>query len=78
MHKPEPAGDSGGGLPNKDGLIEIGNENTNCMQLNDGIPLEENRKISREENDIHDDADGEADDDEERYRLCSRNFFFSL
>lgn len=37
------------------------------MQLTDSMPIEGGRKISREETDAHDDADGEADDDDERY-----------
>lgn len=61
LHKPEPVGDSGGGT---DGLIDLVSEKTSALQLSDGI--ESGRKISREENDTHVDADGEADDDDER------------
>lgn len=72
MHKAaEPVGDSGGGDKAKDGLIDLVNAKTGSMQIADDIPIEESRKLSRKENDIHDDADGEADDDEERYfRFC--------
>lgn len=65
MHKPEQIGDSGGG---NDGLVDEINEKTNSMQLTDSMPVEAGRKISREETDTHDDADGEADDDDERYK----------
>lgn len=50
---------------NTDGLIDIVTAKTSIMQLSDGIPIDEKRKISHDENDIHDDADGEADDDDE-------------
>lgn len=67
-------GDSGGGGGNDNGdntitdaLIDMVTTKTSIMQLSDGIPIDEKRKISHDENDIHDDADGEADDDEERY-----------
>lgn len=54
-----------------DGLIDMVTTKTSIMQLSDAIPIEEQqqqqqRKISHDNNDIHDDADGEADDDEER------------
>lgn len=71
MHKAEPVGDSGGGgggnNANTDALIDLVNAKTGNMQIADDIPIEESRKLSRKENDLHDDADGEADDDEERY-----------
>lgn len=63
LRKSEPVGDSGGG---KEDLIDVVNDKTNIMQLADSIPIEPSRKISHEENDAHEDADGEADDDEER------------
>lgn len=66
MHKAEPVGDSGGGDNATDGLIDLVNTKTGNMQIADDIPIEESHKLSRKENDIHDDADGEADDDEER------------
>lgn len=69
-------GDSGGGGDgggDKDasvnditGLIDMVATKTSIMQLSDGIPIEEQRKIPHEDNDVHDDADGEADDDDER------------
>lgn len=71
LHKPEPpvsgdpVGGGGGGDPNTDSLIDMVTTKTSIMQLSDGIPIEEKRKIPHDENDIHDDADGEADDDEE-------------
>lgn len=70
-------GDSGGGddnvdaestaanTNNSDGLIDVVTTKTEIIQLSDGIPIDEKRKIPHEENDIHDDADGEADDDDE-------------
>lgn len=70
MHKAEPVGDSGGGggdNANNDALIDLVNAKTGNMQIAEDIPIEESRKLSRKENDLHDDADGEADDDEERY-----------
>lgn len=64
----EPVGDSGGGGDNtNDALIDLVNAKTANMQIADDIPIEESCKLSHKENDIHDDADGEADDDEERY-----------
>lgn len=50
---------------NSDDLVEAVTAKASIMQLSDDIPIEEKRKISHEENDIHDDADGEADDDDE-------------
>lgn len=71
-------GDTGGGggiddgvkntadAANTDGLIDVVTAKTNIMQLSDGgSQIDEKRKISHDENDIHDDADGEADDDDE-------------
>lgn len=66
MHKPEPIGDAGGGGGGNDELIDEVNEKTSALQLSESVPLEDGRKISREENDTHVDADGEADDDDER------------
>lgn len=57
LQKSEPVGDLGG---DNDQL------NVKTNTVDDIPPIEENRKISCEENDLHDDADGEADDDEER------------
>lgn len=50
-----------------DALIDMVTTKASGMQLTDAIPIEEQRKISHDNTDIHgDDADGEADDDEER------------
>ncbi|XP_031630349.1 protein CASC3 isoform X2 [Contarinia nasturtii] len=61
LQKSEPAGDSGGGKTVDESLIDLVNAKTGMMHLDD----EESRKLSCKENDVHDDADGEADDDEE-------------
>lgn len=72
LQKSEVVGDSGGGGDGGDGGdVGDGNEAINEVEAEtnviiDGIPIEECRQISHEENDVHDDADGEADDDEER------------
>lgn len=62
MQKSEPVGDSGGGKIVDDGLIDLVNAKTGMMHLED----DDSRKLACKENDLHDDADGEADDDEER------------
>lgn len=67
MQKAEPVGDSGGGENPIDDVIDLVSEKTANIQIADDIPIEESPKLSCKENDIHDDADGEADDDEERY-----------
>lgn len=60
------SGKDSGGNTITDGLIDMVTTKTSIMQLSDGIPIDEKRKVSHDENDIHEDADGEADDDEER------------
>lgn len=69
MHKPaEPVGDSGGGEAVQEALTDLVNAEANIIQLGDAVPNEETCKIVRDDiDDIHDDADGEAEDDEERY-----------
>ncbi|XP_055317056.1 protein CASC3-like isoform X2 [Sitodiplosis mosellana] len=72
LHKAEPVGDSGGGDNANDGLIDLVSAKTGNMQITDDIPIEESRKLSRKENDLNDDADGEADDDEESSNRIGR------
>lgn len=68
LHKPvEAVGDSGGGSAINEDATDSVDAKPNDIQPSEGIPIEqENRKISREESDDIHDADGEADDDEER------------
>lgn len=75
LHKPvEPVGDSGGGDAIQEDLTDLVDAKTSIMQLGDGIPIEESRKLSREESDDIHDADGEADDDEERWTMIRNNY----
>lgn len=41
------------------------------MQIRDENPVEESSTISHKENDLYDDADGEADDDDDVERYSS-------
>lgn len=65
MHKPvEPVGDSGGGDADKETPTDLVNAEEN---IGDAVPVESCKIVRDDIDDNQDDADGEADDDEERY-----------